>query len=150
MYEVLVEDYVAVNWERVVVNRKLLKWRAVRMPLQSEPVMNLVLRKVVRVLILRQEEVIVEAACVQVQELGRNVVEQLIFLLEFLQLLIKFQELYRMDLVLFISNYLGLPPFLITTFIVFRTDNLRIIACFPLSKCKTQEFFAGQLIHLKV
>ena len=60
------------------------------MTVKLESVVLCILLEVVRVLILAQEEVVVEAASTDIQKAIRNIIEYLILFLKSLELFIKF------------------------------------------------------------
>lgn len=64
--EVVLHDDVAMNRKRIVVNRELLERCSVGVPPQLKAVPLPILHEVVSVLILRHEEVIVEAGCFEI------------------------------------------------------------------------------------
>lgn len=92
IYEKLLHFYVVMNGKRIVIYRKFLKWCAIRMPVQLEAIIFSIFFIVIGVFIFRQKKVVIESACVQVQEIDGDIIEYLIFLLECLKLLVKFQK----------------------------------------------------------
>lgn len=107
--------------------------------------LSTILHKVVSVLILRQEEVVVESTGLEIQEFVRDVVKDLVFLLEFLELFIEFEKLegmYLILLVMFVFATLITGKFPLGP----RLDDFGIVACFPLANGHAEEFLSRQLI----
>ena len=150
LHEVAFHHHVAVNWERVVIDRELLERRAVRVTVQLEAVLLSVLAVVIRMLILRQKEVIAETASAHIEELVRYVVQLLILLLKLLQLLIKFEKLHRMNLILLLRLlwlFLLLARLLPLDLVLV---DLRVVARLPLPHREPQELLARQLVDFVV
>ena len=74
--------------------------------MKPEAMLFFFLLVVVGVLVLREEEVIVEAASFEAQKLAGDVVEDLIFLLELLQLFVELQEFDRVNFIFLLNNAL--------------------------------------------
>lgn len=104
--EIFFHGNIGVDWEGVIVDGELLERRAVGVSVQPEAMLFFFLLVVVGVLVLREEEVIVEAASFEAQKLAGDVVEDLIFLLELLQLFVELQEFDRVNFIFLLNNAL--------------------------------------------
>ena len=103
---------------------------------------------VVSVLILRQEEVVVEATTFQIKEMIGDIIQDFILLLKFLKLLVKFKEFQGVDLV-FLATRLILHHARALFSACWRND-LGVVARFPLANGDTQELLSGNLVDLVV
>ena len=81
------------NWEWVIIYRKLLERRAIGMSIQLEPIVCNVFLEIIRVLVFCQKEIIVKITRGNVQKIRGDIIQYLILLLKRLELLIKFQKL---------------------------------------------------------
>lgn len=89
------------HWEWIVVDGEFLEGSTIRVSVKLETMGLTLFLEIVCMLILRDKEIVAESTSARIDELLRNVVKYLVLFRKLLQLLVKFEELERLDLIFY-------------------------------------------------
>lgn len=137
------------NGEGIIIDWEFLEGSSIGMLPKLEAMPVKVFLEVVSMLVLRQEEVVAVATTPEIQELLWHIVQNLIFLLEFLEFFVEFEEFKRVDFI-FLSFLLRSLDCTGSPLGSSRRNDLGIITGLPLADGDPQELLTSHKVDFVV